>query len=63
MKASVFCFSDSGAELAGKLCKMLSLDQACICRGIADDMGRLFTENDSIRDVLLFPLMKNRDAK
>ena len=48
MKASVFCFSDSGAELAGKLCRLLNLDQACICRGIADDMEKIFTENDSL---------------
>ena len=48
MKAFVFCFSDSGAELAGKLCRLLNLDQACICRGIADDMEKIFTENDSL---------------
>ena len=28
-----------------------------------DRLMMLFTENDSIRDVLLFPLMKNRDTK
>ena len=48
MKAFVFCFSDLGAELAGKLCQLLNLDQACICRGIADDMEKIFTENDSL---------------
>ena len=48
MKASVFCFSDSGAVLAGKLCQLLSLDQACICRGIGVDMGKLFAENDAL---------------
>ena len=48
MKVSVFCFSDSGAVLAGKLCQLLGLGQACFCRGIAADMGKLFAENDAL---------------
>ncbi len=48
MKVSVFCFSDSGAVLAGKLCQLLGLGQDCICRGIADDMGKLFAEKDAL---------------
>ena len=48
MKVSLFCFSDSGAVLAGKLCRLLSLDQSCICHGIAHDMVKLFAENDAL---------------
>ena len=48
MRAAVFCFSDSGAALADKICKHLRLEKDCIHRRIPDDMGTLFSENDAL---------------
>ena len=48
MKASIFCFSGSGAELAGKLCRLLGLERDCIHTHLADNMGTLFAENDAL---------------
>lgn len=48
MKAALFCFSDSGLALAGKICQLLDLEKDCIHRNIAGDMGTLFSENDAL---------------
>ena len=48
MKAAVFCFSESGAKIAEKLCSLLGLDKACIYNRIPNDMGTLFTQNDAL---------------
>ena len=48
MKAIIFCFSDSGASLAQKLCSLLELERHCIRRGLPDDMETLFAENEAL---------------
>lgn len=48
MKACLFCFSDSGAKLAEKLCSLPDLDKACIHNRIPDHMGMLFSNNDAL---------------
>ena len=48
MRACLFCFSDSGATLAHKLCQLLGLEKNCVRRHIPDDMGTLFTGNEAL---------------
>ena len=48
MRISLFCFSDSGALLAEKLCSQLGLEKDCIHTHIADNMGVLFGESDAL---------------
>ena len=48
MRTSLFCFSESGAALADKLCQLLGLEKNCIHRNIPDDMGTLFSGNDAL---------------
>ena len=48
MKACLFCFSDSGAALADKLCQLLGLEKNCIHRNIPDDIGTLLSGNDAL---------------
>lgn len=48
MRACLFCFSDSGAKLAEKLCIMLELKKNCIHRHIPDNIGVLFAEQEAL---------------
>ena len=48
MKATLFCFSDSGAAIADKLCQLLGLEKDCIHKHIHDKMGTLFSENEAL---------------
>ena len=48
MKACLFCFSDSGAALADKLCQLLGLEKNCIHRHIPDNMETLFSKNEAL---------------
>jgi len=48
MKAAIFCFSDAGESLAGKLCLLLGLDKRCIHTHIGDSMEKLFSESDAL---------------
>ena len=48
MKAAVFCFSDSGAKLAERLCTLLDLKKECLHRHIPDDIGDLFAEKEAL---------------
>lgn len=48
MKASLFCFSDSGRALARKLSRLLELEKNCIHHKIPENMGDLFAVNDAL---------------
>ena len=48
MKTALFCFSDSGAALADKLCQLLGLEKDCIYNRINEKMETLFSENDAL---------------
>ncbi len=48
MRACLFCFSDSGAKLAEKLCTMFELKKNCIHRHIPDNIGVLFAEQEAL---------------
>ena len=48
MKAAVFCFSDSGAGLAGRISVMLGLEKDCIHRRVAKEMEVLFAGNEAL---------------
>ena len=48
MKAALFCFSDSGEKLAGKLCLLLGLEQDCIHNRSLQNIGALFAESDAL---------------
>ena len=48
MRACLFCFSDSGAKLAEKLCIMLELKKNCIHSHIPDNIGILFAEQEAL---------------
>ena len=48
MRASVFCFSDSGAELAERISALLGLEKYCIHRRIPHDIGVLFQDNEAL---------------
>lgn len=48
MKASLFCFSTSGAKLALKLCLQLGLEKDCIYNHIPRNMGKVFAENEAL---------------
>lgn len=48
MKISLFCFSDTGAELAGRLCRLLGLEKDCIHTRIGGGMETLFKESKAL---------------